>query len=93
MTSTERDFINRVEMNRGEIKNKDKYYPILCDIYTYSITEWEEELTERKNFGIGFVYDVVAKLGSTEQRDLFLEIYNGDKVNITNAKMKLSKYL
>lgn len=67
-TSGEKAFIWTVETNRGEIKNKEKFYPILADIYSNATDDFKEELTVSKHIGVQMVHKIVTTLTLDEQK-------------------------
>ena len=93
LSHIERAFIKKVEQNRGEIKNKDKYYPMPVGILNLGIKRFHDELQLSKHLGIGFVWEVCTRLSLKDQMLLADEIYNGDKITATGAKLKATKYL
>lgn len=91
-TKDQMDFIKAVENNRGEIKDKNKYYEMLCDVHTYATSGWKLELKERKTVGIKFVFEVVTILDRTTQNDLLIDILSLDKITAAQAKMLFNNY-
>lgn len=86
-------FIEKVEQNRGEIKNKSKYYGLLDDIDSLGCKELKEELTDRKSFGIGFIHKIAIEFVSLNQRELLKRIYSGEsKPSIAFARTQYELY-
>lgn len=91
MTAIQRQFIEKVELNRGNIKSLN-HKDMLCDISDYASNSWIEELEEHKHFGIKFIWEITTELAMSKQIDLFNNIFGGvEKVNIANARMKFEK--
>ncbi len=90
MNIVEKEFFYRIEENRGIIKNKKKFEPIVCDILSLGNNQWLEECTKHKHFGLSFIWEVVTTLDADNQHLLFNKIFSLEKVNISNARMLFS---
>jgi len=93
LTQSEKNFIWAVETNRGEIKNQEKYYPILVDIYNNAIPEFKEHLTHSKHIGIGMVHEITDKLTTDEQNQMVKALNDLPKITSNDVKMILSHIL
>lgn len=86
LTNGEKSFIWNVENNRGEIKNKEKFYPILVDTYEEAITEFREHLTHSKHLGIQLVHKIATTMTVHEQQALIVEMSKLPKITTTKVK-------
>lgn len=93
MTTAEKLFMDKIEFNRGFIKNKKKFDDIVCDIYSHGTVRWKDECTELKRFGLQFVWNVVTRLSFTDQELLMDEINSLTRCDIAQAKTLLQKYI
>lgn len=93
LTQDQKLFVWDIQENRGEIKNKDKYYPILADIHDNSIDEFKEELTKSKRIGIGLVNEIVSTLDIDEQKIMIECMNQMPKVTATKVRMDLANIL
>lgn len=90
MTIAEKMFFNRIEIVRGVIKNKKKFEPIVCDIYSHGSHRWINEAKELKRFGLQFIYEVTTTLSLIHQNELLDNINKLHKPNIRTAKTEFS---
>lgn len=91
MTTIEYAFYKKIELNRGSIKNINKFEPIVCDILDYGIYEWRNEAILLKRFGLQFIWEVVTTLNPVHQLELIKDINSLKIINITNAKFEFAK--
>ena len=89
MTYLEKVFFNKIETNRGTIKNKKKFEPIVIDIYNNANNKWLYECYGLKRFGLQFIHQVVTTLNHTQQDELLDNINKYNLPNIDLAKTEL----
>ena len=83
----------KIEDNRGVIKNKKKFEPMINDIFKYGSQDWIKECYMQKRFGLTFIWEVVTTLKISDQKLLIKDINNAGSKSINMAKMLYSKYL
>jgi len=92
-TQHEKSFIWAVENNRGDIKNKEKFYPILVDIYENSTNSMREQLTKGKMIGIMNIQKFTDNLFLAEQEVLLKKIAEINKPSIRKITFEYDKIL
>lgn len=85
MTKVELGAIALAEANRGIIKNKKKYHPIICDIVKMSINSVLSELVDKKNFGIEFIHTLAIELTHAEQNEFMERIKAAPSMSKTSS--------
>ena len=75
MTIQQRRLFDRIQEIRGVIRNKKKYESMVVDIYNTGSKNMIDEVSNRKRFGLEFIWRLCVYLNHKEQ-DVFLKEFN-----------------